>query len=57
MFERVDPAFAQRGDIVVFESDLGLTAGIQGVDGVVWSVSLNGLAILKPEVKTAWRVE
>lgn len=57
VFERVDTAFAQRGDVVVFESELGLTAGIQGVDGVVWSVSLNGLAILKPEVKTAWRVE
>ena len=57
LFQRVDPAFAQRGDVVVFESELGLTAGIQGVDGVVWSVSLNGLAILKPEVKTSWRVE
>lgn len=57
MFERVDPAFAQRGDVVLFEGDLGATAGVQAQDGVVWSVGLNGLAVIKPEVKVAWRIE
>ena len=56
-FQRIDPAFAQRGDVVFFEGEFGGTAGIQGQDGVVWSVGLNGLAVIKPEVKVAWRVE
>lgn len=57
MFERVNPALAQRGDVVLFEGEFGPTAGIQGQDGVVWSVGLNGLALVKPDVTIAWRVE
>lgn len=56
-FARVDANLAQRGDVVLFDGDLGPTAGIQGAEGVVWSVGLNGLAIIKPDVKVAWRVE
>lgn len=56
-FARVDANLAQRGDVVLFDGDLGPTAGIQGAEGIVWSVGLNGLAIIKPDVKVAWRVE
>lgn len=56
-FARVDANLAQRGDVVLFDGDLGPTAGIQGPEAVVWSVGLNGLATIRPDVKVAWRVE
>ena len=56
LYSEVPPAMAQRGDVVLFESDLGLTAGVQWVDGV-WAVGLNGVVFVTPDVLKAWRVE
>lgn len=56
LYSEVDPGMAQRGDVVIFESELGLTAGIQWVEGV-WTVGLNGVVFVTPTVLKAWRVE
>ncbi len=56
-FERVDPALAQRGDIVLFDSEMGKTAGVMW-SSHIWSVGLCGVAIVKnPKPYMAWRVE
>lgn len=56
LYSEVAPNMAQRGDVVLFESELGLTAGVQWTNGV-WSVGLNGVVFITPEVLQAWRVE
>ncbi|MBL4297853.1 hypothetical protein H8F06_21475 [Vibrio fluvialis] len=55
-FQRVDPAFVQRGDIVLIESALGRAAGVVWAHSI-WSVSpkATGPVDLKPLI--AWRVE
>lgn len=56
LYSEVSPAMAQRGDVVLFETELGETAGIQWSGGV-WAVGVNGVVFLTPEVTKAWRVE
>lgn len=56
-FERVIPEMAQRGDAVVFEGDLGQTAGVMWA-GQVWAMTDQGAAPVPGVVPLiAWRVE
>ena len=56
--ERIEKNFAQRGDVVTFEGDLGLTAGILWT-GFVWAMGPNGVVtfpINKIKITDVWRV-
>lgn len=55
-FQRIDPAFAQRGDLVLIEDDLGRSAGVVWSNGI-WSVSPSGTGIVNLTPLIAWRVE
>lgn len=55
---RVDPRLAQRGDVVMFNTDNGLTAGILWT-GCVWAMGPSGATTFKrADIKLidAWRV-
>ena len=55
---RVDRKFAQRGDVVTFNGDLGLTAGVLWT-GCIWAMGPNGVVTFKltdVEITDAWRV-
>lgn len=57
-FERVDPAFAQRGDIVLKKLDSGLTFGVVWSGKAFFKTLMKGLHSQPvPSVKIAWRVE
>ncbi|QXV82361.1 putative minor tail protein [Escherichia phage KurtStettler] len=56
--QRVDKKYAQRGDVVTFNGDLGLTAGVLW-SGVVWAMGPNGVEtfpLSKIEITDIWRM-
>lgn len=56
--ERIDYKFVQRGDVILFESDTGLTSGISWNSGV-YAISPDGIRYfdrIDDRVKGAWRV-
>ncbi|WP_412497296.1 DUF6950 family protein [Vibrio fluvialis] len=55
-FKRVVPEFAQRGDIVLLESELGKAAGVVWSNGI-WSVSPFGTGPVNLKPLIVWRVE
>lgn len=55
-FKRVDPAFAQRGDIVLFEGDYGKTCGVYWA-GHIWAMADSGCRQMEADIILAWRVE
>lgn len=56
-FKEIPPLAAQRGDIVLFETELGTTVGIS-VGGKITAPGESGLEFFPLDVaKTAWRIE
>lgn len=56
--ERVDPKFAQRGDVITFNGALGLTAGILWT-GNIWAMGPNGvetISLKNVTITDVWRV-
>lgn len=56
--QRVDKKYAQRGDVVTFNGDLGLTAGVLWT-GIVWAMGPNGVETFplnKIEITDIWRM-
>lgn len=55
---RVEPKYAQRGDVVTFEGELGLTAGVLW-SGIVWAMGPNGVETIPLNlitIKDTWRI-
>ncbi|EOX1508527.1 hypothetical protein ACPD0N_003194 [Vibrio cholerae] len=55
-FVRISPPLAQRGDIVLIKSEMGMAAGVVWTTGI-WSVSPQGTGPVELEPLVAWRVE
>lgn len=55
-FKRIDPAFIQRGDLVLLDSEIGHAAGVVWGHGI-WSVSPTGTGMVDANPIIAWRVE
>ncbi|WP_413614745.1 hypothetical protein MRB56_12620 [Halomonas cupida] len=55
-FSRVDPALAQRGDVVLFDGEHGETVGVVWAGGI-WSTGPEGLGRVDATPLVAWRVE
>lgn len=56
-FKERDPAFVQRGDLVLFESGLGPAAGVYWA-GKVWAMTKSGLQAFPPEIiLQAWEIK
>ncbi|WP_199287793.1 DUF6950 family protein [Kushneria phosphatilytica] len=55
-FERVPVTKAQRGDMVMFEGEIGNTMGVVWA-GSVFSITQNGVRRVKATPELAWRVE
>ncbi|UPT52978.1 peptidoglycan hydrolase [Hafnia phage yong3] len=56
--ERINPKLASRGDVVTFEGDTGLTAGVLWATGV-WAMGPTGVVLFpinKITITDAWRV-
>lgn len=55
-FEEVSAQFAQRGDVVMFESIHGMGLGVQTANGI-WAMTLKeGLTITSDKAVKAWRI-
>ncbi|ARZ01305.1 hypothetical protein NE897_06670 [Yersinia ruckeri] len=55
VFDRVPIKLAQRGDIVTFHGEQGITAGVLW-NGCVWSTAQAGAAPTQVTIDIAWRV-
>ena len=56
-FERIEPNSAQRGDLVMYESELGKTVGVVWASEL-WSAGLNGVGVVREFAPiTAWRID
>lgn len=55
VFERVPVKLAQRGDVVVFSTEQGLTAGVMW-NGQIWFTAEHGAVPTNAIAETAWRV-
>ncbi len=56
-FERVPASHAQRGDLIMFDSELGKTMGILW-SSELWSVGLEGACVVSEyQALSAWRVD
>lgn len=55
-FNRVDPKYAQRGDIVSFENDSGKCVAVLW-GGQYWAATEAGAATVNCQPLAAWRVE
>ncbi len=54
-FERVDPAFAQRGDAVMMESEIAV--GVLWAGRIWTSEEAGGIVAVDREITAAWRIE
>lgn len=55
---RIGVKYAQRGDVVIFEGELGLTAGVLWTDHI-WAMGLDGVKTIplsKIKITDVWRV-